>query len=95
VSVIISDVDRETATVPQVIEIVAAGGRYWIEGHHLKDLMARLNDQNIANILAYCPRHWQDSRPAKGDPVVTARIRKGQVLAPIPRRARRSSSRAP
>jgi hypothetical protein len=51
---------------------VADGGRYRIEGHHLEDLMAPPNDQHIADILAYCPRRWPDSRPVKGDPIVTA-----------------------
>jgi len=34
--------------------------------------MARLNDQHIADIWAYGPRRWPDSRPVKGEPVVTA-----------------------
>jgi len=34
VPVISHDLDRETATVPQVIELIAAGGRSRIEGLH-------------------------------------------------------------
>jgi hypothetical protein len=34
VPVISPDLDRETATVPQVIELIAAGGRSRIEGLH-------------------------------------------------------------
>jgi hypothetical protein len=76
--------------VQQVIEVVSAGGRYRIDGHHLEDVMARLNDQHIADIWAYCPRHWPDSRPAKGEPIVTA-IRyeelegQGARVHPVPR----------
>ena len=70
VPVSVSDLDRESS-VPQVIEIVGAGGRYRIEGVELEELVARLNDQHVREIRAYCPKRWPGQRPGQDAPVVS------------------------
>ena len=91
VPVIVSDLDRESS-VPQVIEIIGAGGRYRVEGFHLDELMARLNDQHVREIRAFCPRRWPGQKPGKGGAVVThiryeveeAARAGGKTVAPVP-----------
>ncbi|UEM08030.1 hypothetical protein JL101_035865 (plasmid) [Skermanella rosea] len=70
---IVPDLERATAKAPQTIALyIRDGSRCLIEGFHLEPVMARLHERHVIEMWAYRADKWPDSKPGKGEPIVTA-----------------------
>ena len=59
---IFADLDRQTRSIPQAIEIHSMRGVARIEGFHLEGLAEKLNAQHVIKIFTYCEKRWPGTR---------------------------------